>query len=89
MTKKQKEKLIVELKEVVLNNGFSIDRFGSYQKDVDNNRFKVKFMDINLRFEVKSTKVKGSTWFKIFSTPIVNIVPSVLNERLKVRTRGL
>jgi len=89
MTKKQKEKLIVELKEVVLNNGFCIDRFGSYQKEVDNSKFKVKFMDINLRFEVKSTKVKGSTWFKIFSTPIVKVVPSEFNDKLKVRTGRL
>jgi len=88
MTKKQKEKLIIELKKVVSDNGFSIDRFGHYVKENKTEKFRAKFMDINLRFEVKRN-TKGAQWFKIVSTPIVKIDPVLFSERLKIRTREL
>jgi len=65
MTKKQKAELIAQLKEIAVKNGFTLDRWGHYQKQCGNEYFRLKFMKVNVRFEVKRS---GEKWFNIKSS---------------------
>ena len=83
MTKKQKAELIAQLKEIAVKNGFMLDRWGHYQKQYGNEYFRLKFMKINVRFEVKRS---GGKWFNIKSGPIVKINPEAFDQSLQYRT---
>lgn len=83
MTKKQKAQLVAELKEIAVKNGFALDRWGHYQKQYGNESFRLKFMKINVRFEVKRP---GGKWFNLRSTSIVKINPETFDRSLQYRT---
>ena len=84
MTKKQKAELIAQLKEIAVKNGFTLDRWGNYKKQVGSKGYRIKFKKINCRLEVKGTRV----WFKIKSTPVINIDPKKFNLVLQTITKG-
>jgi hypothetical protein len=86
MTKNQKQKHTDLLKRIVLSKGFSLDRWGNYVKENEKVVFRIKMMKNNLRFEWKDNKPK-STWFNVFSKPIVRIDSDYLNGYLQERTK--
>lgn len=86
MTKKQKENHVEALKNSIKANGFVIDSWGNFIKKNEKVVFRAKVMKNNLRFEWKNNKPK-STWFNVFSKPLVKIDADYLNGYLQERTK--
>ena len=84
MTKKQREKHISNLINIVRDNNFTVDRWGNYVRKHGENVFRIKFMKNNLRFEVKKDAPK-MTWFNIMSKPFIRIDVDEFNGKLKNR----
>ena len=82
MTKKQREKHISNLIDVVRDNSFTIDRWGNYTRKHGDNVFRIKLMKNNLRFEVKKDAPK-MTWFNIMSKPFIRIDVDELSKILQ------
>jgi hypothetical protein len=62
MTRKQKEKLIVDIKEHLKENGWKEDRYGNFLKDGLN--YRMKFNKTTLRLEYKN---QSKTWIRVSS----------------------
>ena len=84
MTKKQKTQRIAALKAILIDQGFTIDSYSNYKIDYLKDVFRFKFKAINIRCERKINR-PGAAWIKIFSRPIVTVLPEKLNEYLKER----
>lgn len=71
MTKIQRQKHINSINQLLIENGFELDRWGTYRKG-------------NLKFNTKETNIKiFKDKTKKFSEPMVNITLERLQEIIK------
>ena len=71
-----------EIKEYLLTQGFTQDRFGHMKKEFPNKIRRYKFQKISVRVEVKNN-TPGSRWFnESYGTPIYYKDLAIINGRL-------
>lgn len=85
MKKKQRLERIEEIKKILLNHGFTEDRFGHCKKATQRGRvFRFKFQPLVLRIEVQIDLHDGSKrWIKLVGSSYKTIKDEYIIEKLK------
>lgn len=84
MTPKQKQEHIVQLKNIIKNNGFIEDRYGNFVQDFGHSKYRFVFKRIVWRLEHKM----DFGWFNALSEVISKTNLDEFNQYLKARVKA-